>query len=371
MKFEMKKKLLKIFVIIIIVIIVLLGISAIVLKNWYDTNLKPVNSESNSETIQIEITSGMGKSAIADLLEENKVIKNATVFKIYLKLNEVNLLKAGKYEFENGIDNVSDIINKISNGDVIDESIKLTFIEGQTIEDYAKVIAENTVNTEEDVYNLLKDEEYIDSLIQEYWFITDVIKDADIYYPLEGYLKPDTYIFENENVSVEKIFKQLLDYTDKTLSKYREDIETSNLSVHQILTMASVIELETNLDEDRATVASVFYNRLYANMNMGSDVTTYYAFHMKMSEGDLTTEQINTYNPYNTRHSQMAGKLPIGPISAPREESIKAVIYPENTNYYYFVSDKTGKDYFSTNYSEHQKTIQNLKSQGLWYSYEK
>jgi UPF0755 protein len=371
MDFEMKKKLLKIFVILIIIIIVLIGISAVVLMNWYNSNLEAVNEEANSETIQVEITSGLGKNAIADLLEEKNVIKNATAFKIYLKLNEVNMLKAGKYEFENGVDKVPDIVNKISNGDVIDESIKLTFIEGQTIEDYAKVIAENTVNTEDDVYNLLKDEEYIDSLIDEYWFITDVIKDADIYYPLEGYLKPDTYIFENENVSVQKIFKELLDCMEKELSLYREDLENSNLSVHQILTMASVVELETNSDEDRAGVASVFYNRLYANMNMGSDVTTYYAFHVKMSESDLTTEQINTYNPYNTRHSKMAGKLPIGPIGAPREESIKAALYPENTNYYYFVSDKTGKVYYSTNYSEHQKTIQNLKSQGLWYSYDK
>ena len=117
-------------------------------------------------------------------------------------------------------------------------------------------------------------------------------------------------------------------------------------------------------------IAGVFYNRLEENMNLGSDVTTYYAFQIDLAESDLTTKQINTENPYNTRTSSMNGKLPVGPICNPSAKAIAAAIHPTEHYYYYFVSDKNGQTYFSETYNEHQKIIQQLKSQGLWYTYE-
>lgn len=366
----MKKKILKIIIILLVILALIAGIAIFALKSFYENNLKTVNTEEQSQTIVVEITSGMGTEKIADLLEEKKVIRNSFCFKVYVKLNEINNLQAGKYEFENGKDDVKSIVQKLSNGDVMDETVKLTLIEGKSITDYAKVIAEKTNNTEEDVYNLLEDEEYLDSLIEKYWFITDEIKNEEIYYSLEGYLRPDTYIFENKDVSVEYIFSYILNYTDKLLTKYKDDIELNRLTVHQILTIASIVELEGNSDEDRAGIAGVFFNRINSKMPLGSDVTTYYAFGVNMGESDLTKEQINTYNPYNTRHKDMGGKIPVGAICSSSESSIKAVLYPTETDAYYFVSDKYGNAYFTENYADHQKIIQELKDKDLWYVYE-
>ncbi|MDE5831115.1 MAG: endolytic transglycosylase MltG, partial [Clostridia bacterium] len=152
---------------------------------------------------------------------------------------------------------------------------------------------------------------YIDSLINEYWFLTDDIKNTDIYYALEGYLFPDTYSFDDKDVSVKDIFKVMLDQMEKVLNKYKVDIQTSGHSVHDILTLASIIENEAIHDEDRKDVSSVLYNRLNARMSLGSDVTTYYAFRIEMGERDLYRSEINTYNPYNTRGPNMEGKLPV------------------------------------------------------------
>lgn len=363
------KKFLKVFGIIILLVVVIAVITFLVLKNKYEQSLTPVNSESNSEDIIVEIAQGMSTSQIADLLQEKNVIKNATMFKVYIKLNNVGNFQAGKYEFENGKDDVSSICQKMVNGDVYDETVKITFVEGKTIEDYAKVIAEKTNNTEEDVLDLVNSEEYIDSLIEKYWFITDEIKNDEIYYSLEGYLLPDTYTFENADVTTEEIFNVVLNYMDKYLSEYKDEIDESGLTVHEILSLASVVEQEGKTDEARQGIAGVFFNRLNSGMSLGSDVTTYYAFGLDMAKDELTTKQLNTENPYNTRGPNMEGKLPVGPICNPSKSAIYAVLNPENTDCYYFVADKNGNVYFSKTYTEHQTIIDELKSEGLWYEY--
>ena len=305
------------------------------------------------------------------MLEKNKVIKNADAFKIYLKLNNKNNLQAGKYIFDNGKEDVKLVVDKLTSGKIKDTSVTITFVEGKTMVDYARVISNKTSNKMEDVFDLLKNEEYIDKLVENYWFLTDEIKDKDIYYALEGYLKPDTYTFEDENVSVEYIFNHILNYTDKYLTPLKDEIENSGLTVHQILTLASIIEKEASNKDDMPGISGVFYNRLKSNMSLGSDVTTYYAFQIDLADSDLTAKQINTYNPYNTRGPNMNGKLPIGPICNPSSNAIKSVINPEISDYYYFVSDKTGKTYYTKNYNEHQKLVQELKKNGLWFTYEK
>ena len=251
-----------------------------------------------------------------------------------------------------------------------DTSVKITLVEGKTFKDFAQRISEKTNNSVESIYELLNDEEYINSLIEKYWFITDEIKNEDIYYDLEGYLKPDTYIFENKDVSVKEIFNIILNFTDKFLSKYKEQIENSNFSVHQILSLASIIEKESSNEEDMPEISGVFYNRLNNNMSLGSDVTTYYAYQIDLSESDLTSEQLDSYNPYNTRGPNMNGKLPVGPICNPSESAIEAAINPAITDNYYFVADKNGKTYFSKNYNEHTKIVEELKENDLWYTYE-
>ena len=112
------------------------------------------------------------------------------------------------------------------------------------------------------------------------------------------------------------------------------------------------------------------YNRLAQNMSLGSDVTTYYAIRVDIGDRDLYEKEINTYNAYNTRGPNMNGKLPVGPIAAPSEQSINAALNPYDESYLYFVSDKNGEMYFTKTYEEHQQMVDTLKKKGLWYEYD-
>lgn len=344
--------------------IVLIIIAGII---WYSTGIQAVKKD-NFETKIIEIEEKTRTEGILDILKKEKMIKSKYAVALYMKLNGIKGLQAGKYEISQNM-SAKEILNRISSGDVYDESIKITFNEGKNMRWIAKTIAEKTNNTEDDVYALLKDEGYINSLIEKYWFLTDDIKNENIYYPLEGYLYPDTYIFENKDVSVKTIFNIILNKTDKVLQKYKNQIEQSGNSIHEILTVASIIELEGNDKDARLGISSVIYNRLKLKMSLGSDVTTYYAMQVDMGERNLYSSEIKTENPYNTRGPNMSGKLPIGPIGNPSEESINAALNPTDSNYLYFVADSNGKIYFSTNYVEHQKIIKDLQKQGLWYEY--
>lgn len=359
----MKKK--KIIIIALAVVVVLILCVIIGGFTWYKLGLKPVEKE-NGQVIRVEILAGSGTSAIADVLEQNNIIKSANIMKIYAKINNLNNLQAGKYDLNNSED-LSTILAHIQNGEVANDEIKLTFVEGKNMRSIAKTIAEKTVNTEEDVFNLLADEEYINSLIEKYWFLTDDIKNENIYYPLEGYLLPDTYIFENKEVSVKRIFNVMLNYMDSFLSQHKDEIK---YNMHELMTLASMAELEGVTEEDRKEIVGVFVNRLRKGMSLGSDVTTYYAFKIDMGERDLYAKELNTENPYNTRGPNMGGKLPVGPICNPSRSAILSAMNYTETENLYFVADKNKKVYFTKNENEHNNIIKQLRQQGLWYEYE-
>ena len=144
----------------------------------------------------------MSVDNILNTLKEKELIRNKLFSKIYIKLTNYNM-QAGEYELNKSMSSI-DIIKAIANGKVTDKNnIILTFKEGQNIRDYAKIIAKNTNNKESDVFNLLEDTSYIDSLINKYWFLTDDIKSSGIYYPLEGYLYPETYVLYGESTTIE------------------------------------------------------------------------------------------------------------------------------------------------------------------------
>lgn len=353
-------------IIIIVAIMLILVISAIL---WYNISLSGTGTVEDKVSINIPL--GSGSSKIANILKDNGLIKSEAAFKLYVKLNKVTSFQAGEYNLTKDM-KVPEIVEALQSGKVLkDVNVKMTFVEGKNFRYFAKVIAENTNNTEEDVYNLMKDEEYLDSLINEYWFITDEIKNDKIYYPLEGYLAPNTYGFEEKDVTVKEIFKTLLDQTAKILEPYRKDIEKSKYSIHDILTVASITETEAIFDKDRKNVSSVIYNRLDKKMSIGSDVTTYYAFKIELGTRDLYKQEINTYNQYNTRGPNMAGKLPVGPIASVSKESIEAAINPNNTDYLFFVADKSGNIYFTKTNEEHQKAIDQIKKSGDWITFNK
>jgi len=357
------------FLKVIIILVAILLIVAISLVVWYNICLSGTGTI--EDKISIEIPLGSGSSKIASILKENGLIRSESAFKLYVKLNKITTFQAGNYNLTKDM-KVPEIVEALQNGKVLkDVNVKMTFVEGKNFRYFAKVIAENTNNTEEDVYNLMENEEYLDSLIKEYWFITDEIKDDKIYYPLEGYLAPNTYGFEEKDVTVEEIFKTLLDQTAKILEPYRKDIEKSKYSVHDILTVASITETEAIFDKDRKNVSSVIYNRLDKKMSIGSDVTTYYAFKIELGTRDLYKQEINTYNQYNTRGPNMAGKLPVGPIASVSKESIEAAINPNSTDYLFFVADKSGNIFFTKTNEEHQKAIDQIKNSGDWITFNK
>jgi UPF0755 protein len=264
---------------------------------------------------------------------------------------------------------LEEILTKITKGEVIDNSISVTFVEGKRITNYVKVINKNFGYSEDEILNVLSDKKYLQELIDKYWFLTEDILNDKLYYALEGYLAPNTYFF-NKDASIKEIIEKLLNTTGKELEKVKDKIQASEYSIHEMLTMASIVELEGANSDDRKGVAGVFYNRLQNGWSLGSDVTTYYAEQIEMSDRDLYQKELDEVNDYNTRPAAMAGKLPVGPICNPGVESLKAAIEPEEHNYFFFVADKYKKTYFTKTNSEHIAIINKLKKDGLWYTYE-
>ena len=345
----------------VIIVVVIAGIGLVV---FYNASLSAVGDAKDKVTVVID--NGTSSRGVEDKLYESNLVKNRICGYIYVKLNDDLMLQAGTYELDRGM-NFSEIMEKISNGEALENSIDVTFIEGKRLVNYVKVISDNFPYTQDEILAKLSDKVYLEELIEDYWFLTDDILNDNLYYALEGYLYPDTYRF-NKEATIDTIVRKMLNETDKVLSEYKPLLK-DKYTIHEILTMASIVELEGSNSDDRAGVAGVFFNRLEDGWSLGSDVTTYYAARVEMSERDLWQYEIDDVNHYNTRPAAMAGKLPIGPICSPSKDSIKATVKPTKHDYYFFVADKNGKTYFSKTNAEHNATIANLKEQDLWFEY--
>lgn len=346
----------------LLALIVITGIGLVV---FYNASLSAVGDEKDKVTIVIE--NGTSSRGVVDKLYEADLVKNKYCGYIYLKLNKELMLQAGTYELDRGM-SFQEIMEKINNGEALENSVDVTFIEGKRLVNYVKVISDNFPYTEDEILAKLSDKVYLQELIDDYWFLTDEILNDNLYYALEGYLYPDTYRFNKES-TIDTIVRKMLNGTDKVLSEYKT-VTKNDYTIHEILTMASIVELEGSNSNDRAGVAGVFFNRLEGGWSLGSDVTTYYAARVEMSERDLWQYEIDEVNHYNTRPAAMAGKLPVGPICSPSKDSISATMKPTKHDYYFFVADKNGKTYFTKTNAEHNATIADLKNQGLWYVYE-
>lgn len=349
--------------------ILVLSLTAIILVTGISYNIFMSSVSSSSEEVTFEVVKGQTFSTISSFLKEKDLIKNELVFKVYVRLIKPESLKAGIYKLNKNMD-VKEIVSILEKGNSSNQDVvRITFKEGKNIRHYAALIEEYTQNNQEDVFNKMKDTKYLDSLISKYWFITEEIKNKEIYYALEGYLFPDTYEFMYSD-NVEKIFSKMLENTSRKLEPLKKDLENSKYTVHQMLTLASIIELEAGNAGDRKGVARVFYNRLENNWSLGSDVTTYYAVRLDNFKQDLFQVWIDDANAYNTRHPSMAGKLPVSPICNPGIVSITAAFEPSEHNNFYFVADKFGVTYFTKTNQEHVAKTNELKANGLWIEYE-
>ncbi len=346
-------------IILVLVAILLIGIAT--LLGTYCYFKSPVSNDKKEVSIVIE--NGSTISDIAALLKKEGLIKDENFFKLYVKLKKVSNVYAAKYYFSPSM-NLDEIINTLNEGGYNENEISITFKEGINMRGIAKLIKENTSNSEDDVYKKLKDEKYLNSVIEKYWFLTDDIKNSKIYYSLEGYLFPDTYRFNSKDVSVEEIFNKMLDQMEKELNKYKKQIENSKYSVHELITLASITQSEGYNEDDFKNIASVFYNRLKTGMALGSCVTSYYGVKKDMTD-ELLQKDIDASNPYNTRGNNPVS-FPVGPISMPGDKALDATLDPIETSYYFFVSDKNNKLYFTKTLNEHERMITKLQNEGLW-----
>ena len=178
------------------------------------------------------------------------------------------------------------------------ESIRVTIPEGKHITEIANIYAKNTNNSAQSLLEFWNNKDFILEMIDKYWFIEKDILNGDIRYYLEGYLFPDTYEYSKKDITPKEIAIKMLDRMDNILSKYKDEIEKSSYTVHQILTLASIVEYEAILDEDRPMIAGVFYNRLNSGWLLQSCATVGYAIdEWKLS---YTYQDLRTDSKYNT-----------------------------------------------------------------------
>ena len=332
--------------ILILILAVLVGFGG-----YYTMGLRPVNSTSEEEVI-VEIPSGSGASAIVDILDDAGLVRNKFCAKVNSRIGHYNNLQANTYVLSPSM-SFQEIMKIINTGDfeyISKESIEVK--DGARLQQVAEAMAEQLPYTADEILARWSDKEYLNELIDRYWFLTDEILDKDVMYPLEGYLYADTYFVTSDAEDIDGFTEMCLDRMDSVLSEYRSDIEASGYSVHEILTLASIVNKEA-MAEDQAGVAGVFMNRLDQGMSLGSDVTVCYIF--QEDRVDLKVSQLESTNPYNTR--KFAG-LPPGPICQMTSGAIEATLNYEKHDYLFFIADENGIVRYSTDEAGHESNIE-------------
>jgi len=344
----MKGKFKLIFIIAIILVVVITGGLF-----FYLSGLGAVDSN-NEEPVTVNIPSGSGASYIVEILDENGLVKNKTCAKINARIGGYDSLQANTYIFNKSM-TVPEMFKAINTGDFNYLSKeKLTVREGLTIPQVAEAIAIELPYSKDEIIKKWSDKAYLKELIGQYWFLSDDILDSDIKYPLEGYLYPETYFITEENPSIESITSMMLDMMDTQLTSIKSELESNKYSIHELLTLASIVEKESsNVSDAMPEVAGVFINRLDKGISLGSDVTVNYIFEKDGVE--LTMSQLDSDNKYNTR--KFTG-LPPGPICSVNIKAIDSVLNYKDTEYMFFYATPEGEIIFSKTVEEHNKAVE-------------
>jgi UPF0755 protein len=332
----------------ILVIAVIIATVSLTSYFYIKSSLEPVDPGSKKEII-VDIPIGSSVSYIAQTLEDSGLVKNARVFKYYVKFKNESEFMAGEYHMNPSM-TFQEIIESLKTGRIMQEPVfTMTIPEGRQLDEIAAVIAEKTKQPEKEVFKSLNDEKFIKSLMEKYpSILTTEVWAKDIKYPLEGYLFPATYAFYKESPSLDEIVSTMLDKTQSVVEKYRQDIEREGMTVHQFLTMSSLIEEEATEKADRDKIASVFYNRIEEGMPLQTDPTVLYA--QGKHKARVTYKDLEVDSPYNTYKNK--GLTP-GPISNAGTMSMEAALHPADTKYLYFLASSDGTVYFSSTLEEH------------------
>ncbi len=333
-----RKNPLKFLLILIILLAILVGGGG-----YYTLGLGAADPSSEDE-ILVDIPMGTGPSQILQILDEAGLVKNMTCAKINMRLDHYDTLQANNYVLRKNL-TFREIMTIINEGDfdfLSKESIEVR--DGARLQDIAAAISEQLPYSAKEILAKWADKDYLKSLIDQYWFLTDDILDKDVMFPLEGYLYADTYFVTDSNSSIEGFTEMCLDRMDTELSERKAEIEASDFSVHELLTLTSIVTKEGRA-EDQPAIAGVFMNRLAQGMSLGSDVTVCYIFNEDRVE--LYQAQLDSDNPFNTR--KFAG-LPPGPISTVVGSAIDAVLnYKESDDLFFFADGDGVVHYYKTN----------------------
>ena len=357
---------------VLVIVLLGIGVTGFVGYNYVNSALKPMDA-SSTEYVTVEIPAGSSTKQIGEILEKKGLIKNAQVFNLYSKFRSYGNYQSGYYNLQKSM-NLDTIAKQLQEGgtDTPQPPVlgKITIPEGYTLEQIAEATTVNAAKTankntktpfsKEDFLNKAQDEDFIAKMAAKYPQLLATLpsKDSGVKYRLEGYLFPATYEYGKET-TVEELIDQMLAAMNTNLSQYYSTLESKNLTVNDVLTLASLVEKEGSTDQDRKDIASVFYNRLNQDMPLQSNIALLYA-QGKLGQKTTLKEDAeidtNLDSPYNVYKKQ--GLMP-GPVDSPSLSAIEATINPSKTEYLYFVANvETGAVYFANTYEEHAKNVE-------------
>jgi len=320
-----------------------------VIEKSKGSNMAPLPEVDPDKGVYIDIPRGAGTETIAKILEEKGIIKYPYLFKLLSMVNGYD----GKYQ--SGTHLVSadleyeEIMRILSSKPI---SVKVTIPEGYNVKQIANALYKSKlISSVEKFYEAVNKEEF------NYKFLKDIPKRE---FRLEGYLFPDTYEFDIHAGEKEIINKLLSNFNNKFKPEFYERAKARDMTPDQIIILASIIEREAKNPEEREIIAGIFYNRLKNKdsslRKLQSCATIQYIYYMRdgIIKETITEEDTKVDSPYNTY--QIEG-LPPGPICNPGEDAILAALYPEKTDYLYFVAKGDGTHHFSKTYKEHQAAM--------------
>ncbi len=343
----------KIVAIVAIVFVLVIGIVGLFGYNYVKGALKPLDPDA-TKAIAVEVPIGSSLSSISTLLEKKGVIKDARVFKYYAKFKNESQFQAGNYDLTQAM-TFDELIESLKTGKVYRKPVfTMTIPEGLTIEQIGKVIEKKTPYTQKEFMDLVTSDTFVQQMIANYpELVTDAVLADNIRYDLEGYLYPATYSYYEEKPSLEAIVEEMIGAMNNVVKNYSDVLVEKQMSVHQLLTFASLLEEEATAQTDRETIASVFYNRIDEGMPLQTDPTVLYA--LGDHKDRVLYEDLEVDNAYNTYKNK---GLPPGPIAGAGKTSIEAALNPSQTDYFYFLADKEGVNHFSKTYDEHLQKVE-------------
>ena len=329
-------------------------------------SLEPVDPTSK-EYVTVQIPDGASVQEIGSTLEKAGLVKHGIVFGMYTKYKNYSDLKAGYYNLQKSM-STDDLIKELQKGGTAEAQepvlASLTIPEGYTIDQIAQAVGQLQGNFKEPLtadafLAKVQDDNFISQEVAKYPSLLESLptKESGVRYRLEGFLFPATYSIK-ESTTVESLIDEMLAAMDKTLAPHYSTIKSKNLTVNELLTIASLVEKEGAKTDDRKMIAGVFYNRLNLGMPLQSNIAILYAegkLGQKISLADDTEIDTTINSPYNVYTN--LGLMP-GPVDSPSVDAIESSINQTKSDNLFFVADVTdGKVYFATNKAEHDQNV--------------